>query len=225
MYRTLSQYCHGHVLDVGGRDFVLTALQMRLPFDTWTTLDVAADQRPQINDQRVSFITGDGCRMDLPGNRFDTVLNIQVLEHVLDPHEMVREIARVLKPSGYGVFLIPQTSTLHLAPHHYYNFTRYWIVETMKRAGLQIIELNALGGRWSSTASHLVYFFLQSARFPGMFSPDYRRGVLFFVLYPLMVLYALVSIPVCLLLSIADLKEEPNNHLVVVQKPPAQDPT
>lgn len=224
MYRALRKYCHGHVLDVGGRDFVLTVLAMRIPFETWTTLDVATDGSLQIDDQRVRFITGDGCRMDLPGDQFDTVLNIQVLEHVLEPLEMVREISRVLKPSGYGIFLIPQTSTLHMAPFHYYNFTRYWILETMKRTGLQIVELNALGGRWSSTASHLVYFFLQCARFPGMFNPDSRKGILFFALFPLMVLYALVSIPICLLLSIADLKEEPNNHLVVVQKPLVQDP-
>ena len=33
-----------------------------------------------------------------------------------------------------------------------------------------------------------------------------------------MLLFALVSIPICMILSIGDLTEEPNNYLVVAQK-------
>lgn len=224
MYRALALYCRGNVLDVGGRDFIVTALQMNLSFDHWTTLDISADQKPLVNDPRVCFVTGDGCRTTFASESFDTVVNIQVLEHVFDPLQMVQEISRVMKPSGHGIFLIPQTSTLHMAPHHYYNFTRYWILEAMKRSGLEIVELNALGGRWSSTASHLVYFFLQSTRFTGMSYGECRRSALYWLLLPLMVVYALLSIPVCLLLSLGDLNEEPNNHLVVVRKPDVVQP-
>ena len=49
--------------------------------------------------------------------------------------------------------------------------------------------------------------------------PEIRRGPLFYVLYPLMAAYALLSLPIALLLSLGDLQEEPNNHLVVVRKP------
>ena len=45
-----------------------------------------------------------------------------------------------------------------------------------------------------------------------------RRGPLFYLLLPVMCLYAAVSVPVCLLLSLGDLSEEPNNHLVVARK-------
>jgi hypothetical protein len=33
-----------------------------------------------------------------------------------------------------------------------------------------------------------------------------------------MALYAIVGIPICLLFSLGDLTEEPNNHCVVVKK-------
>ena len=81
------------------------------------------------------------------------------------------------------------------------------------------MELEPLGGTWSSMASRLIYFFLQSARIKGFSTPECRRNTWFYLLLPLMVLYAVVSIPICLLFGLGDLAEEPNNHLVVVRKP------
>jgi hypothetical protein len=46
-----------------------------------------------------------------------------------------------------------------------------------------------------------------------------RRPLLFYLLLPFMVAYARVSIPIGLVLSLGDMVEEPNNHLVVARKP------
>ena len=54
---------------------------------------------------------------------------------------------------------------------------------------------------------------------PGMSDPVIRRPRAFWVLLPLQAVYAAVSIPICMLLSLGDLQEEPNNHLVVARKP------
>ena len=88
----------------------------------------------------------------------------------------------------------------------------------MEEAQLQVIELKPIGGFWSSMASHLLYFFPQSFQFSGMSTKECRRNIAFYLLYPLMVLYAIVSIPICLILSLGDLIEEPNNHLAIVRK-------
>ncbi len=69
-----------------------------------------------------------------------------------------------------------------------------------------------------ATASHMVYFFLQSVRSPGMSVPECTRSPLFYILYPFMLIVAAVLIPLCMFLSLGDLTEEPNNHLVVVRK-------
>ncbi len=222
IFRELKKYCRGQVLDVGGFDFFLTAREKGVPFDHWTTIEPAGETMPPIDDPKFTFMIGDGCDMHgIPSGSFDTVLSMQVVEHVFEPIRMVEEIGRVLKPGGVAIFLIPQTSTLHAAPHHYYNFTRYWIEKAMARAQLTVVHFEALGGRWSSTASHLVYFPLQAFRSQGMFVPQERRGTLFYVLLPFMLLASVIFLPVCLLLSLGDLKEEPNNHLVVVRKPGA----
>lgn len=218
LFRALQRYVRGNVLDVGGWDFVQTAIQKGVPFDRWVTLEPSEAKLPAVDDNRWSFVQGDGCAMKFPAESFDTVLNIQVLEHVFEPIVMVQEIARVLRQGGHAIFLIPQTSVLHMAPRHYYNFTRYWIIEVMERAGLTIVDLQPLGGLWSTIASHLVYFFPKSMGVQG-FVTGLPRSAGFFLLLPFMVLYALICLPLCLLLSLGDLPEEANNHLVVVLKP------
>lgn len=218
LFVALEKYCSGNVLDVGGGDFYQVVKKRKIKFSTWTTLDPSKKHQSNINDRKFKYIIGDGCQMPFKGNKFDIVLNIQVLEHVFDPLKMISEISRILKPQGYGIFLIPQTCTLHGAPHNYYNFTRFWVEEAMGKNNLKIIELKPLGGIWSSMASHLFYFFFQSMRFFGMSPRECQRNIFFYILYPLMFLYALINIPICLFLSLGDLTEEPNNHLVVVRK-------
>jgi len=220
IFDVLEKYGRGDILDVGGKDFYLVARGAKVKFDTWTTLDDRMDEdAASIRDERYAFVCADGCDMKFKDNTFDVVLNLQVLEHVLFPMKMIGEIARVLKPKGHAIFLIPQTSVLHEAPYDYYNFTRFWIEEAMKKSGLKIVELKPIGGIWSSMASHLLHFFLKSFRYPGMSPVECKRNAFFYILYPFMALYAVVSIPICVILSLGDLSEEPNNHMVVVTKP------
>ena len=219
LFEALKTFCHGRVLDVGGWDFVETARRRNIEFDQWVTLERVVGRLPTEPDSRVSVAYGDGCALGIRSEAFDTVMSIQVLEHVFEPILMVEEMARVMKPGGCSILLIPQTSTMHLAPHFHQNFSRFWIQEAMGRAGLEIIELQPLGGVWSSMASHLLYFFFQAARAEGMSDSAIHRRRAFWLLLPLQLIYALISIPICMFLSLADLAEEPNNHLVVARKP------
>jgi len=219
LFSSLNRYCRGSVLDVGGADFYRVALQRGVPFDSWTVLEV--DERAVSDvppDRGIRVELGDGCQMTFPDESYDTVINVQVLEHVFEPNAMMSEMCRVLKTGGHLIMLVPQTSTLHMAPHHYYNFTRFWIEEALRRNDMDTLALQPMGGVWSSMASHLIYFVLQSLRVNGMSTAEHRRNVFFYLLYPLMVLFALVAFPLCMVLSLGDLTEEPNNHLVVARK-------
>lgn len=218
LFRALQAHCRGEVLDIGGWDFFLGAQDKGVSFVRWTTLDNDPHRLLETDDPRVTVSHGDGCAMSFPDASFDTVLCVQVLEHVFDPIRMVAEAGRVLRPGGKAVFLIPCTSTMHLAPHYHGNFSRYWIQEALARAGLEVVELRELGGVWSTIASRTFFFFLQATRSEGMSDPAIRRNALFWVLLPFQMLFALFLIPVALVFSFGDLGEEPNNHLVVARK-------
>lgn len=219
LFKVMEKYCKGDVLDIGGWNFYAKVVKNpRIKFQNWTNLEPNIHHLTEVFDHRYKLVIGDGCFTGFPSGFFDTVLNIQVLEHVFEPNKMVQEIARVLKPCGYAIFLIPQTSVLHHAPEHYYNFTRYWIIQAMKESKLEIVKLEALGGFWTSLASNLVYFFVQSLKVSGYSASEHKRNLIFYLLFPFMCLYALISVPICMIFGLGDLSEEPNNHLVIVKK-------
>jgi hypothetical protein len=51
------------------------------------------------------------------------------------------------------------------------------------------------------------------------FDPLYKnRGFLFWLTLPIQMLAALIMFPLAMLLSFADIKEESNNHLIILTK-------
>ncbi|MBL8957693.1 MAG: methyltransferase domain-containing protein [Myxococcaceae bacterium] len=91
----------------------------------------------------------DGRRLPFPDAHFDTLLNIQVLEHTPDPQALLDEMARVLKRDGLLVLCAPFCFRLHEEPHDYFRYTPHGLAVMCERAGLEIVELQAHGGLWS----------------------------------------------------------------------------
>jgi SAM-dependent methyltransferase len=58
---------------------------------------------------------------------FDAVISVAVLEHVRNPFECAREIARVLRPGGELYCCVPFLQPYHGYPHHYFNVTHQGI--------------------------------------------------------------------------------------------------
>lgn len=205
----------GEVLDVGGRDFFKYV--KGLSFTSWTSLDLK-ESATAFDDPRYRLVVGDGEHTPFSNSSFDTIINIQVLEHTLHPDKMLREIARLLKPSGKAIIVVPQTSAMHEIPTHYYNFTRYWVEKAFPEAGLEVEYFRAIGGRWSTHASHMFYFFLEAFRVGWYSSPEYKRNLLFYIMFPFMCLYAFFGIIIGLIFSLGDLTEDPNNLIIVAHK-------
>lgn len=53
-------------------------------------------------------VKADICKLPFAANTFDVILCNHVLEHIPDDTSAMKELYRVLKPGGWGVFQIPQ---------------------------------------------------------------------------------------------------------------------
>lgn len=91
-------------------------------------------------------VWGTALCLPFPSSFFDVVLCTQVLEHVTDPLQLLREAARVLSPGGQLLLTAPQTWGLHEEPHDYYRFTRYGLLHLLTQAGFEVSWLTARGG-------------------------------------------------------------------------------
>jgi SAM-dependent methyltransferase len=101
---------------------------------------------------------------------FAAALNIVTLEHLPEPSLALAEIARTLAPGGRLLLAVPHEWEVHQQPHDYFRFTRYGLQYLLEKAGLEVIELHAVGGYFRLLARRLLnglQFFTGGIRWLG----------------------------------------------------------
>ena len=99
-------------------------------------VDVKSSGRPLEMKQPDYFY--DGVTLPLQDDSFDMVMSTQVLEHVPNPSEFLKEIARPCKLGGTVIISLPFVYQEHEEPYDYFRFTQFGIEELLKNAGLRI---------------------------------------------------------------------------------------
>ena len=102
-------------------------------------------------------LRADLAAIPLVSSSVDTVLNIQVLEHVPSPDRVLAEIHRVLRPGGHLYLTAPQGWHEHQQPHDYFRFTSFALQSLLERAGFQEIGIQPLGGYFHYLGHRLTY--------------------------------------------------------------------
>lgn len=77
---------------------------------------------------------------------FDAAVCTQVLEHVPQPLQVLREIRRVLNPGARFFLSAPQSWPQHQKPHDFYRYTSFGLQHLIARAGMQVESLRPIGG-------------------------------------------------------------------------------
>lgn len=110
----------GRLLDVGcGNSPFRHLLDPAVTRYQGVDVAVAAD----FGYQNPDTVYYDGHVLPFPDASFDAVLCTEVLEHIAEPAETIREIYRVLKPGGRLLLTIPWSARFHYQPHDYHRYT------------------------------------------------------------------------------------------------------
>ncbi len=76
-----------------------------------------------IDPIRSPDILGDISCTSFPDSSFDTVIALEVFEHINLPQKAIKEIYRILKPKGILLLSIPFIFPIHDEPHDYQRWT------------------------------------------------------------------------------------------------------
>jgi SAM-dependent methyltransferase len=139
-----------------------------LPFFQHVTRYVGIDLPPPPGVERCPDVWASALRLPFAAERFDTVLCTQVLEHVPQPEQLLREVFRVMRVGGRLILTAPQTWGLHEEPEDYYRFTRYGLQYLLVKAGFQVESLEARGGLFRLIGQMLLNYYYVRNRIPRL---------------------------------------------------------
>ena len=87
---------------------------------------------------------------------FDVALCTEVLEHVPNPIDALKEIGRILKTGGVLYLSAPLGCGLHQQPFHFYGgFTPHFYNKYLTEFGFKVIEINPIGGLFRHVGQEL----------------------------------------------------------------------
>jgi ubiquinone/menaquinone biosynthesis C-methylase UbiE len=165
-----------HPIDIASRERAVRELRRHLHGDASTIVDVGCSSGYMLHDLRRAFpealligadyvggplqnlartqpdlplLQIDLTRCPLPDASVDALVALNVLEHIEDDAEAVRQIYRVLKPRGVAYIELPAGPALYdvhdKALMHCRRYTRRGAVRLFERAGFAVERLTHLG--------------------------------------------------------------------------------
>lgn len=111
-------------------------------------------------------VVGDAMAVPFRDGAVDWLVSFQVMEHLPEPLQFLKELRRVLKPGG-GVFLTtPFMWGEHEEPRDYYRFTRHGLRYIAEKAGFEVVSVEADTGFWVVAVLRFNYWLVRFARGP-----------------------------------------------------------
>jgi SAM-dependent methyltransferase len=98
------------------------------------------------------------CRLDaipVESERYDLVLCTQVLEHLPEPADVLRELHRVLRPGGHLWLTAPLFYPEHEQPYDFYRYTAFGLRHRLSGAGFTVESLEWLEGYFGTLSFQL----------------------------------------------------------------------
>jgi SAM-dependent methyltransferase len=160
-------------LNIGGGDTTRIHPQVK-------NLNIAAGENIDIVSNAESI--------PLANDTVSLIITQETLEHVQRPDLAIKEMYRVLKPSGMLYCQLPFTLGYHPGPTDYWRFTKEGIVELLEREGFHCEKLKVAVGPATGFYRIAVEFFAVLFSLPVPFLYKICKGFFALVFYPVKLL-------------------------------------
>ena len=105
--------------------------------EQYVGLDFENPGHPHINEQIDVFY--DGKTIPFSNEHFDSIFSSEVLEHVFNPDEILKELNRVLKKEGTILLTCPFAICEHEVPNDFARYSSYGLKALFEKNGFEVI--------------------------------------------------------------------------------------
>lgn len=137
------------VLDLGAADGSVASILSRMRCRVWG-VELDPDAAESAREVCEDVVVGDLNQLDLSGcfgaDRFDVVLMLDVLEHLVDPASVLRSVGNVLRPGGWGVISIPNIAHISVRLALLQGHFSYTDVGLLDRTHLRFFDAEGVRG-------------------------------------------------------------------------------
>ncbi len=140
LYRTIMEFApqiRGRVLDFGCGSKPYESLFTGA--ESYVGVDIAVSGHSHA-DSKIDFFY-DGRTLGFDDGQFDAVVSFEVFEHLFNLGDILGEIRRVTKESGYLLLSIPFAWEEHEIPYDYARYTSYGISDILAKHGYDIVSV------------------------------------------------------------------------------------
>jgi SAM-dependent methyltransferase len=113
---------------------------------------------------RPDLVYFDGRSFPLADRSFDTILCIEVLEHVANPAGLLAEIHRVARPGAQLLLTVPWSARRHHIPNDFYRYSREALAGLLAEAGFADISIGERGNDVGVIANKLLVLSIRLLR-------------------------------------------------------------
>jgi SAM-dependent methyltransferase len=130
----------GRVLDIGSGDSdhsSLLGVDVRLIRMDYPDTNAWYRVKPDVY--------ADATCLPVPDDSMNSILLLEVMEHIFEYRQVMRECRRALAAGGQLFLSVPFVYPVHDAPHDYHRFTIHGLVAELSRAGFEVENVSAHG--------------------------------------------------------------------------------
>ena len=140
--RIIEQYTHGDLWDCGcGEVPFFKFYESKVQSITCTDWEGSLHK-----DLHLDKVVDINREVDFKSEKFDSILLADVIEHLPDPSQSLKELVRTLKPGGNLIIMTPFLYRIHEEPFDFVRLSAFYFQKEFEKLELEMLELNEIGG-------------------------------------------------------------------------------
>ena len=186
------------LLDVGAGHLPHKPFFNKIKYESCDSDQVIKEMNYDVLDAKHDFYCNINEKIPREDKSYDVVLCSDVLEHVYDPKNVIKEISRILKDDGVFIITVPQCGGEHMLPHNYFNYLGPGLEYLLRENGMVSVSLTKSGGGF-----HLIGTLLTKL-VNTIFDLNNKNFFIKYLLLPISILFRIIILLINILLFYLD---------------------